>query len=183
MLAALGLASGARRNELLALRWNDLDLATGQMKIGRALEQANGVVRIKSPKTDAGSRTITLPPATVAELRAHWSAQQEQRLSLGLGRSPADGYVLTGIDGGHLIPDTISGAWARAMDQIGMPQVRLHDLRHFHASALINAGMNITTVSHRLGHASPVITLGVYSHLIVGSDEKAAKILQAALTP
>jgi integrase len=180
MLAALALASGARRNELLALRWRDIDLEAGRMRIEQALEQANGVVRVKAPKTRAGRRTITLPPAMVTELRTHWAAQQEQRMALGLGRSPADGFVLAAPDGGPQRPDPISKAWGEAMDKIGMPQATLHSLRHAHASLLIASGMDILTISRRLGHASPTITLGTYGHMIHGTDAQAAAILDRA---
>jgi integrase len=181
MLAQLAVSTGARRNELLALRWSDLDLAAGTMRIVQAFEQANGVVRIKAPKTRAGKRVITLPPAMATELRRHWAEQQEQRLSLGLGRSPADGFVLCDVAGCHLTPDTVSGQWARAMDAIGMPDTTLHSLRHFHASSLIAAGMDILTISRRLGHASPSITLGVYGHMITGTDAQAAAIMDRTL--
>jgi len=181
MLAALALATGARRNELLALRWSDVDLDAGQMRIEQALEQANGVVRTKAPKTRAGRRTLTLPPAMVAELRAHWRAQQEQRMALGLGRSPADGLVLAAVDGGPQRPDPISKRWGETMDRLGMPEITLHSLRHTHASMLIAAGMNILTISRRLGHASPTITLGTYGHMIHGTDAQAAAILDRAL--
>jgi integrase len=84
MLAALALATGARRNELLALRWQDVDLDAGRLRIEIALEQTRAYgIRVKAPKTRKGRRTISLPAATVAVLRAHWRAQQEQRLALG----------------------------------------------------------------------------------------------------
>src|SRR5262245_17703955 len=121
MLAALALATGMRRNEALGLRWRDIDLEAGRLTIEQALEQANGIVRTKSPKTRAGRRTISLPPSMVTELRAHWAARQEQRMALGLGRSPADGFVLAAIDGGPQRPDPISKAWGEAMDMIGLP--------------------------------------------------------------
>jgi integrase len=181
MLAALALATGARRNELLGLRWSDLDLNTGRMRIEQALEQASGAVQVKSPKTRAGRRTLTLPPAMVAELRAHWVAQQEQRMALGLGRSPADGFVLAAIDGGPQRPDPLSKRWGETMDRLGMPEITLHSLRHTHASMLIAAGMDILTVSRRLGHASPTITLNTYGHTIHGTDDRAAQILDQAL--
>ena len=180
LIAALALASGMRRNEMLALRWRHIDLDAGRLTVEQALEQANGVVRIKPPKTDAGCRTIALPPAMVAELRAHWAAQQEQRMAFGLGRSPAEGFVLAAIDGGPQRPDPISKAWGEAMDKIGLPQVTLHSLRHTHASMLIASGMDILTISRRLGHASPGITLNVYGHLVAGTDDRAAQIMDQA---
>jgi integrase len=87
LLASLALATGARRNEMLALRWCDVDLDAARLTIERALEQtaAHGIL-IKGPKTRHGRRTISLPPHAVAELRQHWVNQQQQRLAVGLGK-------------------------------------------------------------------------------------------------
>jgi integrase len=107
LLASLGLASGMRRNEMLALRWRDLDLDAGRLTVEQALEQtrAHGV-RTKAPKTKHGRRTISLPAHIVVELRDHWRAQQEQRMMLGMGRSPDASTVLANHDGTPQTPDT-----------------------------------------------------------------------------
>jgi integrase len=182
VLASLALATGMRRNEMLALRWQDVDLDAGHLRIETALEQtrAHGI-RIKAPKTRKGRRTISLPVATVAALRAHWREQQEQRLALGMGRAPADSPVLATFDGKSQSPNAITKAWPVAMAAIGMSGVTLHSLRHTHASMLIASGMDILTVSRRLGHSSPTITLGIYGHLVHGTDDRAAQIMDAAL--
>jgi integrase len=181
LLASLALATGLRRSEALALRWRDVDLDAGRLTVEQALEQtATHGIRTKGPKTRHGRRTISLPAHIVAELRSHWCAQQEQRLALGMGRAPVDGFVLAAIDGRPQSPDAISTAWGRAMDEIGMPEITLHSLRHTHASMLIAAGVDILTVSRRLGHANPTITLSVYGHLIHGTDDRAAQIMDQA---
>jgi len=175
LLASLALASGMRRNEMLGLRWRDIDMDVGRLTVEQALEQtAEHGIRIKGPKTRHGRRTISLPPHIVAELRSHWRAQQEQRLALGMGKAPADGFVLATFDGKPQSPGAITKAWKRALTG-----VTLHSLRHTHASMLIASGMDILTISRRLGHANPTITLGVYGHLIHGSDDKAAQIMEA----
>jgi integrase len=181
LLASLALATGMRRNEMLALRWKDVDLETGKLTIEQSLEQttAHGI-RIKAPKTRRGRRTISLPASTVAELRGHWRAQQEQRLALGVGRSPADGPVLASFDGKPQSPNAVTKAWPVAMAAIGMSGVTLHSLRHTHASMLIASGMDVLTVSRRLGHGSPTITLRVYGHLIHETDDRAARIIEEA---
>ena len=181
LLASLALATGLRRSEALALRWRDVGLDAGRLTVEQALEQtATHGIRTKGPKTRHGRRTISLPAHIVAELRTHWRAQQEQRLALGMGKAPVDGFVLAAIEGRPQSPDAISTAWGRAMDQVDMPEITLHSLRHTHASMLIAAGMDILTISRRLGHANPTITLGVYGHLIHGTDDRAAQIMEAA---
>lgn len=181
LLARLALATGMRRNEMLALRWRDIDLDAGRVTVETALEQtaAHGV-RVKGPKTRRSRRTISLPPHVVAELRAHWRTQQEQRLALGMGKAPSDSFVLATLDGKPQVPDAISLQWGRVMDKIGAPEITLHSLRHTHASMLIAAAVDILTVSRRLGHASPTITLNTYGHLIHGTDDQAAAIMEEA---
>jgi integrase len=181
MLASLALATGMRRNELLALRWQDVNLDAGRLTVERSLEQtaAHGV-RAKSPKTTKGRRTISLPASTVAELRVHWREQQEQRLELGAGKSRPDSPVLATWDGKFMSPSAFAHAWRCQMRAVGM-DVKLHMLRHTHASMLIAAGVDILTISRRLGHASATITLNVYGHLIHGTDIRAAQVIDAAL--
>jgi integrase len=100
LIAALALATGARRSELLGLRWQDVDLEAGRLTVEQSLEQtATHGIRVKGPKTKHGRRTISLPAHIVTELRAHWRAQQEQRLAAGLGKAPANCAVLARWDG------------------------------------------------------------------------------------
>ena len=180
-LAVVGLGTGMRRGELLALRWQDVNLDKAMINIERSLEQTHNGLRFKPPKSVRGKRSISLAPAVVTELRAHWRAQQEQRLALGLGKSPADALVFADHEGAPLKPDQLSGQFARAMEAAGLPHVTLHTLRHTHASQLIAAGIDIITISRRLGHHSPTITLSVYGHLLTTAD-RAADIVQSVFT-
>jgi integrase len=176
MIASMGLKTGMRRGEMLALRWRDVDLDGARVAVEQSLEQTGGHgVRAKSPKTKAGRRTIELPGDLVTELREHWRAQQEQRLALGLGRAADDSTVLQDFEGRPLIPDTVSKQWERLKSG-----ATLHGLRHTHASILIASGMDLLTISRRLGHSSPTITLTVYGHLISGTDARAARVMEAA---
>jgi integrase len=181
LLASLALATGMRRNEMLALRWRDVELDAGRLRVELSLEQtkAHGI-RLKAPKTRNGRRSISLPAHIVTELRAHWRAQQEQRLTLGIGKSPPDSQVLATFDGKPQSPQAVTCAWQRMMATVGMRGFKLHSLRHTHASMLIASGMDVLTISRRLGHSSPTITLQVYGHLIHGADDRAAQIMDAA---
>jgi integrase len=181
LIAALALGTGLRRNEMLGLHWGDVDLSAGRLTVEQSLEQIfTRGIRTKGPKTKHGRRTISLPAHLVTELREHWREQQEQRLAAGLGKAPADAPVFAAIDGRYLSPNAITKAWAATMTAIGMPAVTLHSLRHVHASMLIAAGVDVLTISRRLGHASPTITLGTYGHLVHGGDDRAAAIMDAA---
>lgn len=180
-IAVVALGTGMRRGELCGLRWQDVDLDAGSLRVEQSLEQTRGGLRFKPPKSTRSRRTITLSPVVVAELRAHWKAQQEQRLSLGLGKAPADSPVFANWDGKPRHPDKLSTDFSTAMTRAGLPHITLHSLRHTHASQLITSGMDILTVSRRLGHGSPAITLNVYGHLLRPED-RAADIMQAMLT-
>jgi integrase len=177
-IAVLALGTGMRRGELLALRWQDVDLDGGSLKVERSLEETGGGLRFKAPKSARGRRIISLAPAVISELRAHWRAQQEQRLALGLGKAPAEALVFAKYDGAPFSPDRLSGDFVRATNGAGLPHVSLHTLRHTHASQLIAAGVDILTISRRLGHHSAALTLTVYGHLI-SSQDRAADITQA----
>lgn len=97
---------------------------------------------------------------------------------MGLGRAGPDDPLFAMLDGPPLKPNTLSRDWLRSTGAIGRP-INLHSLRHHHASNLIAAGVDILTVSRRLGHASPTITLSVYGHLYRAADDKAALAIEA----
>jgi integrase len=180
-VAVLALSTGMRRGELAALRWSDIDLAVGRISVARSLEQTNGGLAFKSPKTRAGVRTISIPASVVAELRQHWRAQQEQRLALGLGKAGGDALVLARYDGAPWPPDSLTTAWQKAVISLKLPRVSLHALRHTHASQLLAAGVGVVTVSRRLGHSNPTVTLNVYAHLFGNPDERASETVERAL--
>jgi integrase len=179
-IAVLALATGLRRGELLALRLQDVDLDAGHLRVEQALEETQrGGLVFKSPKTRHGRRTVTLSPSTVAVLREHRKAQQEQRLALGLGKAPAGALLFAHWDGAPISPDVLTHQWANAMKKLGL-KATWHSLRHYHASALIASGMDVLSISRRLGHGSPALTLNVYGHLFK-PDDRAAAIMEAAL--
>lgn len=180
-IVALAIGTGARRGEILALRWADIDLDGAAVRIERALEQTKGGIRCKDTKTAAGRRTVSLPVFAVDALRVHRRQQLELRMALGVGALPSDAPVFGDIDGNWPNPYSLSDRWRDLVKSRNLPKVTFHALRHSHASALIAAGLDVVAVSRRLGHASPALTLNVYSHLFVNNDEEAAKAIDAAL--
>ena len=180
-IAVLGLATGMRRGELVALRWKDVDLDGGKVRVERSVEQTNAGLRFKSPKTKAGRRTVIIPPSIVSELRVHWRRQQEQRLALGLGKADDGDLVFARHDGSAYPPKSLTFDWARTVRRLKLPRVTLHALRHTHVSQLIASGLDVVTVSRRIGHSNPTVTLGVYAHLFGNTDERAASVVEAAL--
>ncbi|HZC55251.1 MAG TPA: site-specific integrase [Xanthobacteraceae bacterium] len=181
-IVELALATGARRGELLALRLGDFDPTARTMRIERALEQTKAGLRIKPPKTRHGRRTISLPPTVANELRAHIARVQERRLALGMGRAGDDDLLFPRFDGQIRSPRWLTKKFAMLMQALKIDGVTFHSLRHTHASQLIASGMDVLTISRRLGHGSPTITLKVYGHLFGNTDARAAEIMEATFS-
>jgi integrase len=182
-IVLLALFCGLRRSEILPLKWGNIDLDRSVLRVRHSFEETRaGGVRFKEPKSRAGRRDVTMPDVVVAVLRRHRIEQLELRAKLGLGRPGDDDLVFWQLNGQPIGPRHFSAnVWPAAAREIGMSEITFHALRHTHASQLIAAGVDVVTISKRLGHSSPNITLGVYAHLFSASDEKAAKAINAAL--
>jgi integrase len=180
--AMISLFTGMRIGEVLALRWGRVDLDRKVIQVREAVEEtkAHGI-RFKAPKTKAGRRDITLPDLLADTLRDFRKAQLELRVKLGAGKLTGDTLLFIGVDDAMPSQKRYSKAWSDFADQIGMPDLGFHNLRHTHASQLIDAGVDIVTISKRLGHAKPDITLRIYAHLFRKDDGKAAAAINATL--
>ena len=180
MLAAL---TGMRRGELCALRWSDVDLGLGQIEVSRSLVVVPGGLAEKSTKTDR-SRRVSLDPVGVALLTRHRANTTGWAMEAG-AVPPNDAFVFSPFveSTTPFRPDNVTNFFIRVRDAVGAPRVRLHDLRHFTATQLIGAGVDVRTVAGRLGHSDPSVTLRVYSHFIEERDVAAAAIMGEVLSP
>jgi len=174
------LHTGLRRGEALALRWKNVDLGLASLGVSAYLSvveaayKLNGTYVIKEPKTSHSRRRIALPPSLGLVLRQHKAGQEAQRALLGKPLTDND-FVFAHPDGSLLDPSTVSHAFNKVMRKAGLPHIRLHDLRHTHASLLLQAGVHPKIVQERLGHSSIRVTLDTYSHVIGGLQEVAAQ--------
>jgi len=170
----LALTTGMRRGELLGLKWSDIDWDRRIVSVKRALKQSRRGLELQRPKTARSARTIALPPIALEALRSHKIVQAEGRMRF--GRAYRDlGLVLAEPDGGFKRPDALSTNFAAFVRRHSeLPKVRFHDLRHTHASLLLQAGEHAKVVSERLGHSSVAFTLDTYGHLMPGMEEAAA---------
>lgn len=174
--------TGLRRGEALGLRWSDLDLVEGRLAVRQTLLSINSHVEFGEPKTNRSRRTVDLDPATVALMKAHRKVQLEERAEAGLGRPKPTGLVFTAQNGEPLHPNVVSKTFTKLVQAADVPAIRLHDLRHTHATLSLQAGVHVKIVSERLGHSSVTITLDTYSHAIPGLQRDAAEKI-AALIP
>jgi integrase len=166
-------STGMRRGELLGLRWVDVDLELARVSVRQTLVLAGRQVVISEPKTSRGRRSIALDPRTVAALRAWRAAQAAERLAWG-GAWVDSGLCFTREDGTPLHPEWLSDAFAWRVQRAGLPPIRLHDLRHTHASLGLAAGVPVKVMSERLGHTSSSFTADAYQHVTPALEEQAA---------
>jgi integrase len=170
----LDIYTGLRRSELLGLRWTAVDLSTRTLSVTETLQWIKGMGLVAlQPKTDRSKRAVSLPPSAVALLSGLKVKQREEREALGLEWKESD-YVFSKLDGTPYHPNTVSKAFSKIINQAGIPKVRLHDLRHTHATLMLKQGVHPKIVSERLGHASITITLDTYSHVLPSLQEAAA---------
>ena len=170
----LAATTGMRRGEVLGLRWRDIDFKQARLAVSQTLGQVNYKVIFGAPKTVRSRRTISLDPATLAALSDHRARQRGEQAALGRAYNDQD-LVFAKVDGSPTHPDYFSQCFDRTVAKLPVPRIRLHDLRHTHASLGLQAGVPAKIMSERLGHASVGFTLDVYTHVIPGHDQEAAE--------
>lgn len=169
----LALATGARRGELLALTWPDIDWLSSTVTISRSLEETESAgLRVKRPKSGK-SRRFRIGQSVITTLKFLQDQQREYRRLCG------DDYrdnklVFCFPDGSFLPPHKLSQTIIRRMRKAGIKDASLHTLRHTHASSLLSKGVPLPAVSSRLGHADTNITAKIYSHALPDDDARAA---------
>jgi integrase len=172
---------GMRRGETLGVRWDDLDLDRGALSIRRALVLVGNKPSFSEPKTDAGRRSVPLATQTITALRAHRRTQAEERLAFGDVYVDQD-LVFAQEDGSAIHPDRLLDAFHRIAAAAGLRRSRPHDLRHGWATRALEAGVPAKVVQEILGHASAMVTLDIYSHVVPSMRTDAAQLVADALT-
>lgn len=169
-LYVLALTTGMRQGELLGLRWEDIDLDRGVLRIRRALMTGYGKQTYEAPKTAKGRRAVALTPTAVAALRRHRNGCQD------------DGPVFRNRVGGPVHPkNLVDRSFRPLLKRAGLPQIRFHDLRHTVATLLLGKGIHPKIVQEMLGHANISITLDTYSHVLPNMQAGAVDAMQDVL--
>lgn len=165
-LLLMVLTTGLRRGEVLALHWSDVDLEKGVLQVRRGLVwmRGRGLVE-REPKTRAGWRKIALPKVVIEALKKQKVRQDEARIRMG-DRWQEHDLIFCNRHGSHFDPSYVRHQFKRLLRAAGLPDVRLHDLRHSAATVLLAAGVPLKVVSELLGHSSIAITADVYTHVL-----------------
>lgn len=167
-LVMVAITTGLRRGELAGLKWGDVDFQAATLSVNRAIEETRryGVVE-KLPKTGRSRRLIALPNIKIKMLKGIKKEQAELKLKLGKIYNDQR-YIFASDDASVWKPTYITRSFRRLVQKSDLGHLRLHDLRHTHASQLLKQGVNPKIVSERLGHSSIAMTMDTYSHVLPG---------------
>ena len=169
---------GLRRGEALGLRWSDVDLENGRLRIVQSLQRSRGELRLKSPKTDTSRRRIVLPAFCIDALTRHRTSEREKLASLGLPIGPTT-LVFTSQAGTPIEPRNVNRAFEALLKKAELRRVKLHDLRHTCASLLLAEGVAPRVVMELLGHSAIAVTMNSYSHVIPALQDDSAQRMDA----
>ena len=179
----LSLTTGMRIAELLGLKWQDLDWDRQTIKVKRQLKKKpKGEFYFDSPKTKAGLRTLTIGPSTISSLRSYHHEHHQKKMGFSPEWRNWD-LLFTEEDGSPIRHRKLYKRFKVILQKAGLPDIRIHDLRHTAATQMLINGVDILTVSKRLGHSKSSVTLDIYGHMIPGVQEKAAQIMDDITTP
>jgi len=198
LIYQLGFATGARRGELLSLRWSDIDFDNSAVSIRRSVgsirHHGGSIELVEGPTKSGKPRPIAIDSATLESLRDY----KRQRAVLAFRLATGDAKVFGNIEGGFLLPDSVSGAFLGAQVRFGKwraqrvadgiqevaeshPRIRFHDIRHTHATILLRAGVHPKVMQERLGHSNITTTMETYSHVLPSMQKEAAEAIALAL--
>ena len=172
--------TGARRGELLALRWSDVDADAREVTISGSAAVVEGQ-RVEGTTKGGRSRVVGIDEETARALREHRRRQAAERLAAGALWTGDGARVFVTETGEPLYPDTVTALTTKLAARAGVPHCRLHDLRHLHATTLLLAGVPVHVVAARLGHADPAVTLRTYAHVVREQAASVADVFAAAV--
>ena len=163
-LLTLAIDSGARRGEIVALKWQDINFETNAIKIDNSLKVVNGVIDEKNAKTNASNREIILSNATMKVLKAYKEWQDNSIKAMG-SKWKGTNRVFTSENGKHMHPSTCLKMLNKVTTKYNMPHLTFHELRHTSISILVQNGINPKAVSQRAGHSTTAVTMEIYTHV------------------
>jgi integrase len=166
--------TGMRRSEVLGLTWRVIDFDNARLSVAQTVTAPDYTIVVSDMKSAHALRTIDLDERTLGVLKTWRKQQLEQYMATGV-RVDDSGFVFGKPDGSPLHPDYMSQTFERLVKKMDLPRIRLHDLRHTHATLMLKEGVPVKVVSERLGHSSVAFTMQVYQHVLPGMQADAAK--------
>ncbi len=175
----LAVVTGMREGELLALKWENVDLENGILSVKFNLKRIpGGGLAVGKPKTESSIRSVKLGEDTITVLKEHKRYLEQEAIN---DYWHDEGFIFPSSVGTALDPSNLLKQFRELLEIAELPRIRFHDLRHTAASLMLNNGVDVLVASQRLGHAHPSITLDVYGHLMPSMQNKAASIIDALL--
>ena len=181
VIILLTIFTGLRRGEVLGLEWQDIDFKNSSVTVRQASQYVSSIgIYTKDPKTETSNRIISIPESITKLLKEYQRKQLKNRLLLG------DKWIETNrlfvqSNGAPMHPDTITKWFRQFLEDKNLPHITFHGLRHTHATLLISQGLDVRTVSNRLGHAQTSTTLNIYAHAFAKMDREASEKLDNLL--
>lgn len=169
----VAMSIGLRLGEALGLRWLDVDWARSTLTVQHSLQRLDGRLQLLEAKTPMSNRAIKMPTLIVKALRAHLARQDEERLAAG-PRWKESGHVFTNALGGPVEPRNMIRQYKGHLAAAGLPDMRVHDMRHTAASLMFAQGIPLKMISEILGHSSSRVTLDIYAHIYDEGRQQAA---------
>jgi len=172
-LLTIALTTGMRKGELLALRWQDIDVANRSLHIRRSVNRFPGYGFVENePKTTTSRRKIVLPLFAIEALKQHKAFQDEARQKVGTAWQDHD-LVFCNTIGGFQDVKHLRVSFKRLLKEAGLPEIRFHDHRHSAATILLSMGVNVKVIQELLGHSQTSMTLDIYTHVLPGMQNEA----------
>ena len=172
--------TGMRRGEALGLHWVDVHPEGPHLVVRLQVVMTKTGPALGPPKTRSGVRVVPIDPVTSRRLEEHRQQQVSEQQAWGAGWRGL-GLVFTQDNGAMIAPDKVTQAFMQIVRRSGLPRIRLHDLRHTHASLALAAGVDIKVVSDRLGHSTTTITSDLYTHVTTAVARQAADAIAAMI--
>ncbi|MDV2684010.1 site-specific integrase [Alkalihalophilus lindianensis] len=170
---------GLRRGEVLGLKWEDIDLGKGKLRVRRSLTRINGRLSFKEPKTLKSKRQISISPFVITKLKEHKNKQEVLMTRFAQVYQNNDLIICTEV-GKPKEPRNLLREFYRLTEKANIPRISFHDLRHTHATHMLEIGENPKIVAERLGHTRVAITLDTYSHVNQDMQDRAADKFESA---
>lgn len=176
----IAITTGLRRGEILGLRWKDVDFESKALSIRKNLVILNNKPTLQDPKTKDSSRFVTLPSLVINALIEHKRIQDEEKQMIGDDYNTLDLVICTSV-GTPVGPRNLLRSFHNLLKKADLPKMRLHELRHSHATLMLKQGEHPKVVSERLGHSNTRITMDIYSHVLPNMQQEAVDRFEKSL--